>query len=279
MESSLSGAGKTLTPENRLWERRRFQAPPSWKGERVLLHFGAVDYECAIWLNGGLAGAHKGGFDSFSLDITGFLKDGGNELLVGVPDPTDAGEQPRGKQVQAPHGIWYTAVSGIWQTVWMEPVPASLHLAELRLTPDVDAGGLRVTVLVNEASNDDAWAVRVTVAAAGAPVASAIMRVNRETFIPVPNARLWSPADPFLYDLKAELVRVKQTPERRTPRFGQAEREFYAKAEIDGAPVDSVTSYFGMRKIAGGGQRGRATRTPAERQAAVAGRPRDPAIG
>ena len=249
VETSLSGVGKSLTPENRLWERRRFQVPASWKGERVLLHFGAVDYECAVWVNGGLAEAHKGGFDSFSLDITGFLKDGENELLVGVLDPTDAGEQPRGKQVQAPRGIWYTPVSGIWQTVWMEPVPATLHLAELRLTPDVDAGGLRVTALANEATSDDAWVVRVTVTAAGATVASATMRVNRETFIPVPKARLWSPADPVLYDLKAELVRVKQVPERRTPRFGQAEREFYAKAEIGGAPVDAVTSYFGMRKI------------------------------
>jgi len=143
VETSLSGVGKSLTLENRLWERRRFQVPASWKGERVLLHFGAVDYECAVWVNGGLAEAHKGGFDSFSLDITGFLKDGENELLVGVLDPTDAGEQPRGKQVQAPRGIWYTPVSGIWQTVWMEPVPATLHLAELRLTPDVDHSGGR----------------------------------------------------------------------------------------------------------------------------------------
>src|SRR4051794_36751746 len=143
VESSLSGVGKPLQPDQRLWERRQFQVPAGWKGQRVLLHFGAVDYECALWINGALAGAHTGGFDAFTFDITAFLKDGSNELLLSVTDPSDSGEQPRGKQVLKPQGIWYTSVSGIWQTVWLEPVPSSLYLAELRLTPDVDAGGLR----------------------------------------------------------------------------------------------------------------------------------------
>jgi beta-galactosidase/beta-glucuronidase len=253
VEASLSGAGKTLQPDQRLWERREFEVPAAWKGERVLLHFGAVDYECAIWVNGGYVGAHIGGFDSFNFDITPYLKDGTNELLVGVTDPTDTGEQPRGKQVLKPQGIWYTPVSGIWQTVWMEPVPSSQHLSELRLTPDVDAGGLRVTALTNEATSDETYAVRVTASTGGRTVSTILMRANRESLLPVPNVKLWSPADPFLYDLKAELVKVKnpwpQERSQRVPLFGQQDSELYAKATVEGAPLDVATSYFGMRKV------------------------------
>lgn len=252
VESSLSGVGKVLTPEQRLWQRRRFAVPAAWRGERIQLQFGAVDYECAVWVNGALAGSHMGGFDAFRLDITALLRDGENELVVAVTDPSDTGEQPRGKQVLKPQGIWYTPVSGIWQTVWLEPVPAKLHLAELRLTPDVDAGGLRVAALANEATPDDTYAVRVTASAGGKTVASTTLRVNRETLLPVPNAHLWSPADPFLYDLKAELVRVKDpwpANPQRAPRFGSHERDLYAKAEVEGAALDTVQSYFGMRKV------------------------------
>ncbi|MBL8209567.1 MAG: beta-galactosidase [Bryobacterales bacterium] len=256
VESSLSGAGRIVSPDQRLWQRRTFTIPAAWRGERILLHFGAVDYECVVWVNGAIAGAHKGGFDAFTFDITAFLKDGNNEILVATTDPSDTGEQPRGKQVLKPQGIWYTPVSGIWQTVWLEPVPATLHIAEVRLTPDVDAGGLQVAALANEATPDDTYAVRVTATAQGQTVASTILRVNRETLLPIPNAHLWSPSDPFLYDLKAELVRVKnpwptptQNANTRTPRFGVGERNLYAKATVEGAPLDTVTSYFGMRKI------------------------------
>ena len=258
VESSLSGVGKALQPDQRLWYRRSFTPPAAWKGERILLHFGAVDYECALWVNGGLVGAHTGGFDSFSFDLTPFLKDGANDLLLGVTDPSDTGEQPRGKQQLKPEGIWYTPVSGIWQTVWLEPVPAALSLAELRLTPDVDAGGLRVVALTDKALGDDTYAVRLTASAEGKIVAVTTLRINREGFLKIPAARLWSPADPFLYDLKAELIRVKnpwpkladgERPNERRQRFGEQERELYAKAEAEGAPLDVVTSYFGMRKV------------------------------
>jgi beta-galactosidase/beta-glucuronidase len=256
VESSLSGVGKVLQPDQRLWERRQFQTPAAWKGQRVLLHFGAVDYESTLWVNGGLVGSHTGGFDSFSFDITPYLKDGQNELLMGITDPSDTGEQPRGKQVLKPQGIWYTPVSGIWQTVWLEPVPQAQYLAELRLTPDVDAGGLKVIALTNEATPDETYAARITVSASGQPVATLIMRVNRESFVPIPNAHLWSPADPFLYDLKAQLVRVRnpwpQERAKRVPQFGTQERELYAKADVEGAVLDVVTSYFGMRKISMG---------------------------
>lgn len=273
VEAALSGVGKVLQPDQRLWYRRSFEVPPAWRGERVVMHFGAVDYECALWVNGGLVGAHQGGFDSFGFDVTAFLKDGANELLLGVTDPTDTGEQPRGKQQLKPQRIWYTPVSGIWQTVWLEPVPANLHLAELRLTPDVDAKRLRVVALADEdptvdrtATNriaspqalpDDTYAVRLTASAQGKIVATTVVRINREGWLDIPDARLWSPADPFLYDLKAELVRVrnpwpKEADDRnqRAPRFGSRERELYAKAAVEGAPLDVVTSYFGMRKVA-----------------------------
>jgi beta-galactosidase/beta-glucuronidase len=258
LEAALSGVGKPLQPAERLWYRRSFTVPAAWKGERILMHFGAVDYECALWVNGGLVGAHTGGFDPFSFDVTPFLRDGANELIVAVTDPSDTGEQPRGKQQLKPQGIWYTPVSGIWQTVWLEPVPAALYLAELRLTPDVDAGGLRVVALTNEAIANDTHAVRLTASAEGKTVSSATVRINRAGFLKVPNARLWSPADPFLYDLKAELVRVKNPwpqpagNDRRNeprPRFGARERELYEKAEVEGAPLDTISSYFGMRKV------------------------------
>jgi beta-galactosidase/beta-glucuronidase len=257
-EAALSGVGKILQPEERLWYRRAFEVPIAWKGERILLHFGAVDYECALWVNGGFVGAHTGGFDSFSFDLTAYLKDSGNELLLTVTDPSDKGEQPRGKQQLKPEGIWYTPVSGIWQTVWLEPVPATLHLAELRLTPDVDAGGLRVVALTSQAIADDTYAVRFTASAEGKTVATTMVRINREGFLKVPGARLWSPSDPFLYDVKAELIRVKnpwpqpagnERPNERRPRFGARERDLYEKAEAEGSPLDVVTSYFGMRKV------------------------------
>jgi len=254
-EAALSGVGKILQPDQRLWYRRSVTVPAAWKGERVLLNFGAVDYECALWVNGGLVGAHTGGFDSFSFDVTPFLKDGANEVLLAVTDPSDTGEQPRGKQQLKPQGIWYTPVSGIWQTVWMEPVPAQVNLAELRVTPDVDAGTLSVVPLANSSIGDDSYAVRLTASAAGQTVATTTVRVNREGVLKLPNAHLWSPADPFLYDLKTELVRVKNPwppnpkPDERPKRFGQLERDAYAKAEVEGAPLDVVTSYFGMRKV------------------------------
>jgi beta-galactosidase/beta-glucuronidase len=273
LEAALSGVGKTLQPTERLWYRRSFTMPAEWKSQRVLLNFGAVDYECTLWVNGGLVGAHKGGFDAFSFEVTPFLRDGANELIVAVTDPSDSGEQPRGKQQLKPQGIWYTPVSGIWQTVWLEPVPASLYLAELRLTPDVDAGGLRVIGLTNEAVADDTYGVRLTASAEGKTVSSTIVRINREGFLKVPGARLWSPADPFLYDLKTELVRVKNPWPQPTsadlkneprPRFGAKERELYANAEVEGAALDVVSSYFGMRKISiGSGGSGTVAGQPA----------------
>jgi beta-galactosidase/beta-glucuronidase len=257
VESALSGAGKSFTPQDRLWYRRTVTLPKDWADHRVLLHFGAVDYECVLWVNGGIVGSHVGGSDAFSFDATEFLKSGENELSLAVTDPTDTGEQPRGKQQLSPKGIWYTPVSGIWQTVWLEPVPKENYLAELRFTPDVDGKRLKIIPLANTAVEQDDLAVKITARAKDKVVGSTTIRVNREGILNLSDIQLWSPESPFLYDLTAELVRVKAPFENRTegknrsklPSFGEQERATYAKLEPIGKPIDKVESYFAMRKL------------------------------
>lgn len=260
VESELSGVGKSFTPNDRLWYRRTFSLPKDWNDQRVLLHFGAVDYECVLTVNGGIVGSHKGGFDAFTFDITEFLKPGENEIQLAVTDPTDTGEQPRGKQQLDPKGIWYTPVSGIWQTVWLEPVPKD-YLAEIRFTPDVNNKRLLITPLLNTATERDDLAVHITAFAKGKKVGSTMIRVNREGFLNLDEVKLWSPDSPFLYDLTAELVKVKAPMENRTqpknrgklPAFGEQERAAYAKLKADSEPLDSVKSYFAMRDVSLGG--------------------------
>lgn len=146
VESALSGVKKPLSPDERLWYHRTFTAP-NLKNKRLLLHFGAVDWRAEVWVNGKTVGKHEGGFDPFTFDITDALKGRGpQELVVAVWDPTDAGPQPRGKQVLNPNSIWYTAVSGIWQTVWLEPVPER-YISDLAMTPDLDARKLLLTYI------------------------------------------------------------------------------------------------------------------------------------
>ena len=222
VESFLSGARTAVTPDQYLWYRRTFKAPDRPTGGRVLLHFGAVDWEALISVNGKPVGEHRGGYDPFTVDVTDALRASGDqEIVVRVWDPTDKGPQPRGKQVLNPRTIWYTAVTGIWQTVWLETVP-STYLVSLRLDPDVDAGALRVTV---DAFGDGAAGATARVDALDGTrvVGSATGRVGETIAVSVPNAKLWSPADPFLYDLSVHL-----------------------------STGDAVKSYFGMRKIAVG---------------------------
>ncbi|MEK6260835.1 MAG: sugar-binding domain-containing protein, partial [Planctomycetota bacterium] len=158
VESALSGVMKRVGPDNRLWYRRTFSLPkqdgkiiPAWTDKNILLHFGAVDWETTVWLNGKEVGSHKGGYDPFTFDITAALKsaaleaDGPNELIVSVYDPSDAGFQPRGKQVRNAHGIWYTPTTGIWQTVWLEPVPKT-YIRGVTITPDFDNQQLAINV-------------------------------------------------------------------------------------------------------------------------------------
>jgi beta-galactosidase/beta-glucuronidase len=222
VESALSGVMKAVGSANRLWYRRTFTLPADWSGRRVLLHFGAVDWESTVWVNGVEIGAHRGGYDPFTYEITEALRpDQPQEIVLAVWDPTDDGTQPRGKQVKEPKGIWYTANTGIWQTVWLEPVPA-LRIAGLRLTPEVDRKLLALDVAT---AGDAASAVIEAVALeSGKEVASARGPVGQRLELTVSRPKLWSPDEPFLYDLEVTLVR-------------------------DGKPVDKVRSYFGLRKI------------------------------
>lgn len=222
VESLLSGVQKSLMPDQQLWYRRSFSVPSRKATDRVLLHFGAVDYECTVWINGEEVGSHRGGYLPFTFDITEALLDGENELLVSVWDPTDTGLQQRGKQVLNPKGIWYTPVSGIWQTVWLEVVP-EVSIASLKLIPDLDSETLTVEVqlrgevqgvhVVTEISHNGEKIISTGEQAAGL-VRSVI-----------PNPRVWNPSDPYLYDLKVSLVREDQV-------------------------LDEVGSYFAMRKFA-----------------------------
>jgi hypothetical protein len=221
VESALSGVGKRA---DRLWYRQTFTTPDKWSGRRVLLHFGAVDWETTVWVNGKQVGTHRGGYDPFHFDVTDALKPGGpQELVVGVFDPTSGGPQPRGKQVNRPQGIYYTPTTGIWQTVWLEPVPES-SVAALKVVPDVDGGKVRVTVLGR--GTKPGQTVKV-VAGDGDAGGSAEGTVGQAIEIPLKARKLWSPDTPHLYPLQVQV------------RDGDA-------------VVDQVQSYFGLRRVSVG---------------------------
>lgn len=222
VESSLSGVQKRVGQDNELWYHHTFTVPFDWKNKRVLLHFGAVDWETDVWVNDVKVGTHRGGYAPFSFDVTPFLTKSGNQKLeVRVWDPSDQGFQPRGKQVEKPHGIWYTPVTGIWQTVWLEPV-APAHLSHLKTVPNIDGGNVSVLAATENSSPFDL--VEVKVMENGKVLSSGKGVVGQEVLVSVPDAKLWSPDSPFLYDMEVSLVR-------------------------DGKVLDKVKSYFGMRKI------------------------------
>ena len=205
-EAALSGVGKPSIPDQKIWYKRSFTVPAAWKGKSVLLHFGAVNYDATVMLNGQVLGAHRGGYDGFSFDITPQLRAGANELVVSARNPLRADvadAQPLGKQRVHSGGIFYTGATGIWQTVWLEPAPAA-RIESLKITPDVDASALRVTVNSAGAAPLNAPVV-VTVSDGGKVVAAGRGAANTEMAIPIPNPKLWSPASPHLYDLKITL--------------------------------------------------------------------------
>ena len=217
VESELSGVGKALLPEQRLWYRRQFTVGNEFSGKEALLHFGAVDWQCSVWVNGKLVGEHTGGYNPFTFNITDVITEGENELVVKVFDPTDAGHQQRGKQILVTKGFWYTATSGIWQTVWLEPVNRC-RIDSLRLVPDIDEGVIRINIK--------------RTCKCGGKLYAKVLEGDKVVFdseiadkaaIPVPDARLWSPEDPFLYTLLLTL-------------------------DCNGEK-DEVSSYFGMRKF------------------------------
>ena len=204
VESSLSGVQKMLGKDNELWYQREFTTSAKWKDNKVLLHFGAVDWKADVWVNDVKVGQHTGGYTPFSFDITPALKkSGANKLVVKVWDSTDEGFQPRGKQVNKPESIWYTAVSGIWQTVWLEPVPQK-HIDNIKITPNIDKKILQVEAFANVASPSDK--VIVTVKDGNRIVASAQTINNLPTEVQMPeDMKMWSPNDPFLYSVEVEL--------------------------------------------------------------------------
>lgn len=218
VESALSGVGKRVGEDQKLWYRREFSMSDAAGGPgRWLLHFGAVDWHAVVWVNGKIVGEHKGGYDPFTFDITEAAKPGQRqELVVSVWDPTDAGRQPRGKQKQEPGGIWYTPVTGIWQTVWLEPVPRK-YIKGLKITPDLDAKSVTVTV---DAEAEADHAVSIEVLDRGHTFATGIGTVGKPVTVKLPKVKPWSPDDPHLYNLT---VRLNE--------------------------VEGVESYFGMRKI------------------------------
>lgn len=220
VESSLSGVGKTIDKDNLLWYKTSFAIPSNIKNN-VLLHFGAVDWKTDVWVNGKKVGTHEGGFDPFSFDITAFVKKGGKqELVLSVWDPTDGGPQPRGKQVMKPEGIWYTPVSGIWQTVWLEGV-SKTHIASTKQTPDIDARTITVSANIEGAVAGDM--LRITAFDGSSKVGEAQVAYSGTASLALTSPKLWSPTTPFLYDLKVAVIR-------------------------NGKVVDEIGSYFAMRK-------------------------------
>ena len=205
IESYLSGVCRRIDEKQELVYLREFDIPSAWKDKKILLHFGAVDWETSVWINDVKVGHHTGGFTPFSFDITpALLLKGKNKLKVKVWDPTDKGTQPRGKQVSNPEGIWYSPVSGIWQTVWLEPV-AEKHISNLRITPDVDCNLLKVQPELVSANKDDYVKVDVYEGDKLVAVGKSINGESVEIEMPT-DVKLWSPDSPFLYTLKVTLT-------------------------------------------------------------------------
>jgi beta-galactosidase/beta-glucuronidase len=230
-ESEMSGIGDTgFHPV--LWYRRTFTAPAT--GGRVLLHFGAVDYRASVWVNGDLVATHEGGHTSFSADISACLKPDVEQVVVvrAEDQPRDV-TQPRGKQdwKEQPHDIWYNRTSGIWQTVWLEPVPATF-IADLQLTPELSDGSVKVEATLNR-NFSGFLHVRLR---KGEVLAEQSVRIDNdriETRLAIPAARngvhrnnlYWTPDNPNLIDVTVSL-------------FGD-----------EAEPLDSVESYFGLRSV------------------------------
>jgi beta-galactosidase/beta-glucuronidase len=225
IESSLSGVGKSMLPDERLWYRREFTLPGGWGPKRVLLHFEAVDWSAAVWVNGTYVGSHKGAYDRFTFDITEFLhKEGKQEIVAAVDDPTSSGSQARGKQQMPQEGIWYTPVSGIWQTVWLEAVNAEASIAELKITPDVDREMVSVVPILLEPPAPG-YTVEIRVFDGENLITETSVPADHRAELRIDDPRLWSPGNPFLYGIGLDL---------KNP---------------DGVVLDQVESYFGMRKI------------------------------
>lgn len=220
IESDLSGVARRVSEKELLWYEKKFTLDPCFEGKRVMLNFGAVDWYCRVFINGKKIGEHTGGYIPFSFDITDYICDGENTLNLRVFDPTDKAMQPRGKQASKSHGFWYTATTGIWQTVWLEPVDP-VHIKKLRILPDIDSSTVNVKTYSSSACK-----IYAQVKDGENVIFSGNISENED--ISIPDMKLWSPESPFLYDITVKLV------------------------SSDNEVLDSVDSYFGMRKFSVG---------------------------
>ena len=221
VESALSGVGKNVGPDNILWYRTKFTLPSIFRKKSILLHFEAVDWSAEVYLNGTKIGTHQGGYDPFTFDITQLIKGSEQLLELKVSDPVDKGPQPRGKQVLQPESIWYTSVTGIWRSVWIEAVPKT-YISSTKQVPDIDKKILSIDVKVESPEKGDI--VRVLASDGGKMVSEKEAAAGEGIVLPVNDPKLWSPDSPFLYDLTVSVIRK-------------------------GKVADEVKSYFAMRKI------------------------------
>lgn len=221
VESALSGVGKNVGPDNILWYRTKFTLPSTFRKKSILLHFEAVDWSAEVYLNGTKIGTHQGGYDPFTFDITKLIKGSEQLLELKVSDPVDKGPQPRGKQVLQPESIWYTSVTGIWRSVWIEAVPKT-YISSTKQIPDIDKKILSIDVKVESPEKGDI--VRVSASDGGKMVSEKEAAAGEGIVLRVSDPKLWSPDSPFLYDLTISVKRK-------------------------GKVADEVKSYFAMRKI------------------------------
>ena len=220
VESALSGVQKRVTKDNLLWYERTFTIPAKWANQRVMLNFGAVDWSADVYVNGIFVGNHTGGYAPFSLDITSALKKGEQRIVVRVWDPTDSIHNPVGKQRLNPSGIWYTAVSGIWQTVWLEPVAKTNHIEGIATDCDIERGELYVTA----ATATDKGTLKIEVLDGEKSLYTTSVLCGVRATLPIADAKLWTPDTPNLYTLKLTLTE-------------------------NGKVIDSATSYAALRKF------------------------------
>ena len=222
IESSLSGVKKRISKEQELWYHKNFQIPKNWKRKEIILHFGAVDWESELWINDKKVGIHRGGYDPFSFNITPYLKKRKNQKIeLRVWDPTDEGFQPRGKQVKNPRGIWYSPVSGIWQTVWIEPLNTK-HISNLYTSTNIDIPSVTIKTFTSYNSEKDF--LELTIRESDKIISKIQQKFDSEIRIAINQPKLWTPENPFLYDLEINLI-------------------------SEGEIIDVVKTYFGMRKI------------------------------
>ncbi len=233
IESSLSGVGKPFLPTQELWYNRKFTVPANWSGKNVLLHFDAVDWETKLWVNGKKVGEHKGGSDPFSFNITPYLnKTGEQQIVLSVWDPTDTDLQPRGKQVLDPKGIWYTAVSGIWQTVWLEPVNKT-SVQQFVPVPDIDNSKINFTTTASALTGKEK--LHLLIKKEGVIIKDTVAAFKENISVTIPSAKLWTPEHPNIYTMEVEL--------RNNDKV-----------------TDQFNTYFAMRKISLGNDKNGYTR-------------------